>query len=274
MQVKVGCEMVYESDSPTPMVVLTRPQLEYTTHRLLSETRFLNPDIPVSEYVDTFGNHLWRFVAPVGRLQVYYDALAQIRPTPDPVWSTLPGTAVENLPDEVLVYLLPSRHCQSDLVIWEAWELFGSTNWGWERVQAVCDWIHVNISYGTGSTLSTSGYDAYRARRGVCRDFAHIAVMLCRALSIPARYMCGYLPDIDVPVNPTPMDFHAWFEVFLDGSWHTFDARHNIPRLGRVVIGCGRDAVDVALVTSYGSSNLVTIKVWADEVKTTQAAAF
>ena len=271
MQVKIGCEMLYESDSPTSMIMLVRPQNESDNHRLVHETRLFTPEIPVTEYIDDFGNHLWRFVTPPGQLKVYYDALAEVLPTPDPVLPDLPGSLVSDYPGEVLRYLLPSRHCQSDLVIGEAWDLFGSTNWGWQRVQAVCDWIHQNITYGKGSTPSTSGYEAYQARRGVCRDFAHIAVMLCRALSIPARYVCGYLPEIEVEPDPSPMDFHAWFEVYIDGAWRTFDARHNTPRIGRVLIGRGYDAVDLALVTSYGDARLVDIKVWADEVKAAPA---
>jgi transglutaminase-like putative cysteine protease len=171
------------------------------------------------------------------------------------------------LPDDVLIYTLPSRHCQSDHVIADAWQMFGQAPDGWARVQAVCDWVHQHISYGYGnSTSTTSGYDAYLQRRGVCRDFAHIAVMFCRALNIPARYACGYLPDIAVPYNPIPMDFHAWFEAYVGGAWRTFDARHNTPRIGRVLIAHGRDAVDTALLTSYGSSRLTGFQVWSDEV--------
>jgi transglutaminase-like putative cysteine protease len=173
---------------------------------------------------------------------------------------------VELLPYDVLPYTLPSRYCDSDLLIDDAWHMFGATSPGWARVQAVCDWVHREITYGAGSTAHTTGYQAYQQRRGVCRDFAHIAISLCRALNIPARYVCGYLPDIGVPPDPTPMDFHAWFEAYLDGAWYTFDARHNRPRIGRVVIGRGRDAIDLALVTSYGPAELTSILVWADGV--------
>ncbi len=270
MQVKIGCEMVYESVSPTPMVMLVSARQETMYHHLLRETHRFTPDIPVHEYKDEFDNPMWRFLAPPGQLHIFYDAVAEVPPTSDPQLFDLPGAFIQNLPDEVLPYLLPSRHCQSDLVAGEAWELFGSVEWGWKQVQAVCDWLHSNVVYGKGSGPSTSGYEAFQARQGVCRDFAHLGVMFCRALSIPARYVCGYLPDINVPPDPTPMDFHAWFEVFLDGAWRTFDARHNIPRTGRVLIGRGRDAVDVALVTTYGNTSLNWIKVWADEYKADQ----
>ncbi len=270
MRVKIGCELVYETASPTALILLVRPRQQDRNHHLLSEKRTVTPEIPVEEFVDVFGNHLWRLTAPVGKLRLTYDATAQVEPTADPMLSALGGTLVQDLPGEVLPFLLPSRHCQSDLLISEAWERFGAFPHGWQRVQAVCDWIHSNIIYSKGSHASTSGYDAYQARQGVCRDFAHIGVMLCRALSIPARYVCGYLPDIQVPIDPVPMDFHAWFEVFLDGEWRTFDARHNFPRIGRVLIGRGRDAVDVALATSYGTAQLDSMVVWADEVPETQ----
>jgi transglutaminase-like putative cysteine protease len=232
---------------------------------LLDEVRQITPETPIHDFIDNFGNHAWRLTAPEGQVRLRYDALAEVPPTPDPLLLDLPGTLIQDLPDDVLMYMLPSRHCQSDLVMSEAWELFGNTPTGWARVQAISDWIHSNITYGKGSISSTSGYEAYQERRGVCRDFAHISVMLCRAMSIPARYVCGYLPDIAVPPDPVPMDFHAWFEAFVDGEWRTFDARHNTPRIGRVLIARGRDAVDVAITTSYGG-RLVSMEVWADEV--------
>jgi transglutaminase-like putative cysteine protease len=201
----------------------------------------------------------------VGDLCIEYDAVAEVPPTPDPVLLDLPRTPIEQLPDEVLFYTLPSRYCPSDMFINDAWAMFGDLPGGWSQVQAVCDWLKANITYGAGSTTSTSAWDSYCARRGVCRDFAHLGVTFCRALNYPARYVCGYLPDINVPPDPAPMDFHAWFEVYIDQAWRTFDARHNIPRTGRVLIARGRDAVDVALSTVYGSARLVTLQVWADE---------
>ena len=265
MQVKFGCEFAYQATMATPIVMLVRPRDKELRHTLLQENRQVTPPIEIHEFKDHFGNNLWRFTVPQGGVHIYYDAIAEVEPTPDPSHGHLGGVLVQNMPDDVLEFLLPSRHCLSDKVISEAWDLFGSTTPGWPRVQAVCDWIHTNITYGKGSNSSTTGYDAYQARRGVCRDFAHISVMLCRALSIPARYVCGYLPEINVIPDPTPMDFHAWFEVYIGGEWHTFDARHNIPRTGRVLIGRGRDAVDVALTTSYGNAQLETFNVWADE---------
>lgn len=265
MHVHVGCRIVYESTFPTPMMLVIRPPQEYH-HRLVEEQRIFSPSVPVHEYSDGFGNQIWRLMAPVGALEIVYDAIAQVSPTPDPQLPALVKSPVENLPDDMLIYTLPSRHCPSDLFINDAWQLFGHLDGGWAQVQAVCDWLYNNITYGAGSTPSTTGWDAYQQRRGVCRDFAHLGVSFCRALNYPARYVCGYLPDINVPVDPSPMDFHAWFEVYMEGAWRTFDARHNRPRTGRVLIARGRDAVDVALSTVYGSAQMSTIQVWAEQV--------
>ena len=264
-RVRAGCDFIYESTFPTPMMLIVRPR-EYHTHRTLEETRLVEPDVPIQEYVDGFGNHVWRLVAPPGTLHLRYDTLVDVVAEPDPVLPGLPKTPVEELPSDVLMYTLPSRYCQSDLFIADAWRMFGDLQGGWEQVQGVCDWIHANIAYAKGSDSSTSSYDVYREGRGVCRDFAHLGVTLCRALNFPARYVCGYLPDIGVEPDPTPMDFHAWFEVWMDGAWRTFDARHNRRRTGRTLIASGRDAVDVAFATIYGGTRLASMAVWADEV--------
>jgi transglutaminase-like putative cysteine protease len=265
MRVHVGCTFVHESQYPTPMLLAIRPPQDYH-HHLVEETWRIDPPVSLHEYTDGFGNLIWRLLAPVGSLSITYDAVADVPPTADPMLPDLPKTPVENLPDDVLVYTLPSRHCPSDLFINDAWQLFGHIEGGWAQVQAICDWLHSNVTYGVGSNSNTSGWDAYQQRRGVCRDFAHLGVSFCRALNFPARYVCGYLPDINVPFDPTPMDFHAWFEVYLAGEWRTFDARHNRPRTGRVLIATGRDAVDVALSTVYGNAPLSSINVRAKQV--------
>jgi transglutaminase-like putative cysteine protease len=233
---------------------------------LIEEQRTIYPYVPIHEYFDGFGNKIWRLVTPIGQLNVKYDAITEVSALPDLVRLGLPKTPVENLPDDVLIYTLPSRYCPSDLFVSDAWQLFGNIEGGWAQIQAVCDWLHSNITYGKGSISTTTGWDAYQQRRGVCRDFAHLGVSFCRALNFPARYVCGYLPEINVPPDPTPMDFHAWFEVYIDGLWFTFDARHNRPRTGRVLLARGRDAVDVAFSTSYGNTQLVSLNVWADQV--------
>jgi transglutaminase-like putative cysteine protease len=269
MRVRVGCKIGYESDVPTPAMFLVAPPSAYT-HRLIEAQRMFAPDVSFKTYKDGFGNEIWRALMPAGAFEITYDAIADVMPTPDPVLFDLPKTPVQDLPDDVLIYTLPSRHCPSDLFIPDAWQRFGHIQGGWTQMQAVCDWLHGNIAYGKGSTASTTGWDAYQARTGVCRDFAHLGVSFARALNFPARYVCGYLPDIGVPFDPTPMDFHAWFEVYLDGAWRTFDARHNRPRIGRVLIARGRDAVDTAFATIYGGSRLTWFSVWADQVDDTQ----
>ena len=265
LRVRVGAELVYSSASPTPMIFLVRPRDRYW-HHLVEERRSITGGVPLTSYLDAFDNDVWRVVAPEGEFRICHDAVVDLPAAEDPFLPDLPKTPVEDLPSDVLAFLLPSRHCQSDLLIDDAWSLFGHVDGGWWQVQAVCDWIYANIEYGKGSTSQTSGIDVYRDRRGVCRDFAHLGVTLSRALNIPARYACGYLPDIGVPPDPAPMDFHAWFEVYLGGAWRTFDARHNRRRIGRTLVAIGRDAVDVAMTTIFGGSTLTSMRVWADEV--------
>ena len=265
MRVRVGCRFLYQSAMPIPMMMAIQPPPHYA-HRLVEQYHTLRPHVPVHTYRDSFGNTIWRLVTPGGDLAIAYDAVAAVPPTPDPVLLDLPRTPIAQLPDAVVVYTLPSRYCPSDLFIHDAWAMFGDRPGGWPQVQAVCDWLHAHITYGAGSLSSTSAWDSYQQRRGVCRDFAHLGVAFCRALNYPARYVCGYLPDIGVPIAPTPMDFHAWFEVYMDEAWRTFDARHNRPRTGRVLIATGRDAVDVAFSTLYGQAQLLKLQVWADEV--------
>lgn len=265
MHVRVGCNIEYKVLFPTPMLLALAPPQEYH-HRLIETQSLVDPAVPVRGYIDAYENQIWRLVAPIGTFQIRYDAIADVPATADPVLPTLTKTPIEDLPDEVLVYTLPSRHCPSDLFINDAWNLFGHIEGGWRQVQAVCEWLHSNIRYGAGSTSSTTGWDAYQKREGVCRDFAHLGVSFCRALNFPARYACGYLPEINVPFDPAPMDFHAWFEVYMEGAWRTFDARHNRPRIGRVLIARGRDAVDVAFATLFGSPQLINFTVWADQV--------
>ena len=266
LRLRVGCEFILEADAPVPtlMLVRARPDEE---HHTLYESHWLRPEVPLHEYVDSFGNFCWRFTVPAGGVTVRYDALVETSREPDPVHPEAALVPVEALPDDVLLFTLPSRYIESDLLIGEAWRLFGDTPPTWARVQAICDWVHANVRYETGSSdPATTAADVYRTRTGVCRDFALLATALCRAVNIPARYTFGYLPDVAVEPPDVPMDFHAWFEAYVGGRWYTFDARHNRPRIGRVVIGRGRDAVDVALTTHFGATRLREMTVWADEV--------
>jgi transglutaminase-like putative cysteine protease len=266
MQVRVGCEFNFESDFPVPMLMLVRPRID-GQHRTVYESRWTEPAVELREYLDGFGNSCWRFMAPGGPITLRYDAVVDIAGEPDPVSPGADVVSVQDLPDDALVFTLPSRYVESDLLLDTAWELFGQTPPTWERVQAICDWVHENVRFEMGSSgPTTTALDIYNQRAGVCRDFALLSVAFCRALNIPARYTFGYLPDIAVEPPDVAMDFHTWFEAYLGDRWYTFDARHNVPRIGRVVIGRGRDAVDVALTTSYGAARLVKMTVWADEV--------
>jgi transglutaminase-like putative cysteine protease len=218
-------------------------------------------------YVDALGNVCRRLMLPEGRSVIRFDAYAEVPPEPDAVDTGAVEIPPEALPDAVLSYTLPSRFCPSDELGDFAWELFGALPQGWPRVHAISDWVHREVSFDYCDTASTTtALDVLASRAGVCRDFAHLGVALCRALSIPARYAFGYLPDIGVPPSDTPTDFCAWMEVYLGGQWWTFDPRNGQPRSGRVLIGRGRDALDVAMVSTFGVVELESMVVWADQV--------
>lgn len=265
MRVRVGCEFQYESEWPTPGVVLVHAR-DDDAHRIVREAWETAPDLPSHGYKDLYNNRCQRLTLPVGPFMLRYDAAVEIAGTPDDVDWSAPQIPVQYLPDDVLLYTLPSRYCLSDALSNTAWELFGGSPMGWGRVQAVCDWINANITYGLKSTGLTTALDVYDARGGICRDFAHLGVTFCRALNIPARYVFGYMPDIAIPPPYPAMDFHAWFEAYLGNRWWTFDARFNTPRVGRIPIGRGRDAVDVAMVTTYGAAQFKQMIVWSDVI--------
>jgi transglutaminase-like putative cysteine protease len=267
MRVNVGCELVFDSPSPTPLVAQVQPRPD-GPHRLCRESCCLDPTVESHEYLDSFGNRCWRLTVPQGSQTLRYDAEVEISPEPDVVVPDAAQVAVEALPDETLMFTLPSRYVLSDVLSNTAWDLFGKTTPGWARVQAICDWVHNQIEFRTASTNPlTTALDVYLQRYGVCRDFAQLGVTMCRALNIPARYVFGYLPDIGIEPPDVPMDFHSWFEAYLGERWYTFDARHNTPRIGRIPIGRGRDALDVAIVTQYGPARLRSMNVWSDELK-------
>jgi transglutaminase-like putative cysteine protease len=269
MRLRVGCAFDYETTWPTPSVMLVQPHPEIPS-TLVEESWGAVPAIDSHEYRDGFGNRCRRFTLPPGATTLRYDAQVDVSGEPDEVEPTATQFAVEDLPDDVLVYTLASRYCLSDALSATAWHLFGDAPIGWGRVQAVCDWLNANIRYGLYSTPLTTAVDVYVAQGGMCRDFAHLAVTFCRALNIPARYVFGYMPDVSLPPPHPPMDFHAWFEVYLrgpqGGRWYTFDARFNRPLIGRIPIGRGRDAVDVAMMTSYGAAQFRRMTVWCDLV--------
>ena len=265
MQIRVGCEFCYEAAWPTPAIMQVQPHQE-AEQRILHEAWQLTPPLALHAFTDLYGNTCQRLLIPPGSQVLSYDATIEVPGLVDEVAPDAVELPVEALPDEVLHYTLPSRFCLSDVLSDMAWQLFGVMEPGWARVQAICDWVHDNIrfQYGTSNSLTTAA-DVCAAGVGVCRDFAHLAVTFCRALNIPTRYVFGYLPDIGVPPPDAPMDFCAWMEVYLSGRWWTFDPRNNEPRIGRVLVGRGRDALDVAMVTTYGSPRLVQMTVWAEE---------
>ena len=224
------------------------------------------PKLNVTGYLDTFGNRCARFVAPRGHLRLSGSTLIRDSGQPDPVDFSARESAVADLPNEMLLFLLSSRYCEVDLFSNIAYELFGNIQPGWGRVQAICDWVHYKVTFNYSQARPTkTAMDVYTERVGVCRDFQHLAVTFCRALNIPARYATGYLGDIGVPPN-LPMDFSAWFEVYLEGRWWVFDARNNVPRIGRVLMATGRAATDVAITTSFGDTRLVHFEITTDEV--------
>jgi transglutaminase-like putative cysteine protease len=264
MLVRVGCQFDYETVGTAPSVWQVRPRPD-SVHRVVVAD--WTPPAPARMYEDAFGNLCDRLTLPSGASVLRYDATVEVPSTADDVNTTATADAIDELPDEAFVYLLPSRFCWPDLLHDAAWDLFGSTQPGWSRVQTVCDWVHDNIRFEAGATTRvTTASDVWESRVGVCRDFTQLGITLCRALNVPSRYVAGYLPDIGVAPLDLPMDFSSWFEAWLDGRWWTFDPRNNVPRIGRVVIARGRDALDGAMVTSWGAAQLQTMAVWAEEV--------
>lgn len=266
MHIRTGFKMTIECETATPVLLALSPRPE-EEYRLVGSSRILTePEVPLELYSDDFGNQRVRLVAGRGPLTLWSQCTALDSGLPDLTDAGAQQHPIEDLPTEALVYLSSSRYCESDLLTDEAWRLFGHTAPGWSRVQAICDFVHDHITFGyQHARPSKTACDGLREGRGVCRDFAHLVIAFCRALNIPARYVSGYLGDIGVP-PAGPGDFSAWCEVFLGGRWHTFDARHNIPRIGRVLMVRGRDAADVPMITSFGNTKLTDFTVWTDEV--------
>ena len=263
--VRIGCRFEYEVMESAPSLWQVRPRPD-GDHRIVNER--WEPPAPARVYVDAYGNVCDRLTLPAGPSTLLYDATVDVPATYDEADKGAYQEPIQDLPDEAFVYLLPSRFCWPEVLHDQAWDLFGSVEPGWARVQAVSDWVHANIRYEVGaSTPLTTAYDVWQSRVGVCRDLTQLMVTLCRALNLPARYVAGYLPDIGVSPIDLPMDFCSWLEVWLDGRWWTFDPRNNEPRIGRVVIARGRDALDAAMVTTWGAAEFKLMEVWADEVR-------
>jgi transglutaminase-like putative cysteine protease len=267
MQIRIGFELMYECLQPTPMLLMVNVHHTRSSDLVVPDHLVADPPTPILRYQDAFGNCCSRIVAPAGLIRLSTDAIVNDTGERDAVAEDAPQHAVEDLPDDALVFLLPSRYCDTDRLSEAAWSLFGKTPPGWSRVQAICDYVHRHIVFGYEHACSTrSAWEAHGDRKGVCRDFTHLAVAFCRCMNIPARYCTGYLGDIGVPPVDLPMDFSAWFEVYLGGEWYTFDARHNIPRIGRVLIARGRDAADVAISTTFGQNKLCGFAVRTEEL--------
>jgi transglutaminase-like putative cysteine protease len=268
MRIEVGFDIEYKTAAPTPMVIMLSIHPSRVRDIVGREIIVTEPAVAIRYYLDSFGNVCGRLTAPAGAIRLRGRALVADSGRPDPVVRHAQQLPIDHLPDEALLYLMGSRYCETDKLADIAWSLFKDTEPGWPRVQAICDFVHNHLEFGYAHAHpGKTAFDAWQQKRGVCRDFAHLAVALCRCMNIPARYVTGYLGDIGVPPDPAPMDFSGWFEAYLSGRWHTFDARHNAPRIGRVLMGIGRDAADVALTTSFGPIELRKFQVFTDEVK-------
>lgn len=266
MLIRLGYDIVFEHPAPTPIIAMLylHPSRGPSIRR--GDYLLVEPPVPVSEYIDAYGNRCGRLLAPAGPIRFWSDAMVEDSGEVDRQTPAAAQHEIHDLPDATLTFLMPSRYCEVDQMMDVAWQLFGTAPTGWARVQAICDFVHDHIHFDYQQARKTrTAREAYQERVGVCRDYTHLAITLCRCLNIPARYCTGYLGDIGVPVTG-PMDFSAWFEAYLGGRWHPFDPRNNIPRIGRVLMAYGHDAADVALLTSFGPSRLDRFTVWTDEV--------
>jgi len=267
MRIRAGFDITYECDAPTPMLLMLNVHPSRRGDLVTPDDVRTDPDLPISQYIDEFDNLCTQLVAPPGMITISSDFIVNDNGLPDPVLSDATNVEIQDLPGDVIVFLLGSRYCETDRMSDLAWSLFGDTPSGWPRVQAIVDYTHRRIGFDYQQARPTkTAWEAHEEGAGVCRDFAHLAITLCRCMNIPARYCTGYLGDIGVPPMDAPMDFSAWFEAYLDGAWHTFDARHNEPRIGRVVMARGRDATDAAITTSFGTARLIRFEVITEEL--------
>jgi len=267
MQIRLGYDIRFNVPVPVPIVALLNIHPSRLGGLLEPDRLRIEPDVEQEQYSDSFGNLCTRFTAPAGSIRLWNSTLLEDSGEVDAHDPSAREIPVADLPPETLQFLLSSRYCEVDLLSNTAAQLFGGLAPGWRRVQAICDWVHDHVAFGYHFASATkTALDVYRDRTGVCRDFQHLAITFCRSLNIPARYATGYLGDIRIPPTDTPMDFSAWFEVYLEDRWWTFDARNNTPRVGRVLMAVGRDATDVAITTSFGNAYLAKFEVTSDEV--------
>jgi len=274
MLIRAGYDISIQCETETPLIALLSIHPSRAADLRTPAVITSNGRAPLHAAIDEFGNVRTRTLAPAGLLKLSTSFVIEDSGRPDEVAPWAEEVPVALLPDDAVMFLMGSRYCETDRLSELAWALFGSTPRGWRRVQAIVDWVHDRLTFGYQFARSTrTAFEAYQERVGVCRDFAHLSIALCRCMNIPARYATGYLGDICVPPVDAPMDFSAWFEVFLGGRWYTFDARHNVPRVGRILMARGRDAADVAITTTFGPSRLVGFQVMTDEVSRVSSAA-
>jgi transglutaminase-like putative cysteine protease len=267
MRIRIGFDMTYETSAPTPIICLLNVHQRQSAQLEQPDYLRTEPAVPLRTYTDGFGNLCTRLVAPQGVIRFTTDAVYHAVRAFDPVNPAAIQHEVADLPSDVITFLLPSRYCETDLLSNEAWRLFGGVAPGWARVQAICDFVHNHIVFGYEHARATkTAWEAFKEGKGVCRDYAHLAITFCRCMNIPARYCTGYLGDIGMPPPYAAGDFAGWFEAYIGGRWYTFDARNNIPRIGRVLIAQGRDAADVPITQTFGPNTLVSFAVWTDEV--------
>ena len=275
MNIRIGYDISFQTtpNLPKNLVLYLHPSREQdlACPDLIHVQPEFGPELPVQIARDSFGNKIARIVSPGGRLRIWAENIVRDTGLPDAVPATpeegrqLPA---DQLPPDVLQYLMASRYCEVELLQDRAWQLFGNIPAGWSRAKAVVDWVHNYLTFGYQYARHTkTALEVWNERCGVCRDFQHLCVALHRALNLPARYVTGYLGDIGVPYNPAPMDFSAWHEVYLGGRWWALDGRHNVPRIGRILMATGRDAVDVALTTQFGAGWLQSFKVFTEELR-------
>jgi transglutaminase-like putative cysteine protease len=268
MLIRLGYDIQFETAGEVPIVTLLNVHPSRKQDLREPDELRTDPAVKIENYQDTFGNHACRLVAPPGKIRLQNSTLIEDSGRPDLEDPAAREVPIDRLPPDVLPYLMNSRYCEVDLLSNTASELFWNAPRGWQRVRAVCDWVRSKVTFGYEfSNPTRAALGVYTERVGVCRDFQHLAITFCRALNIPARYATGYLGDIGVVLPPSPMDFSAWFEVYLEDRWWTFDARHNMRRIGRVLMATGRDATDCAITTSFGRAKLINFQVTSDEVQ-------
>lgn len=268
MLIRIGYDIALRLPGPTAVIYVLHVHPSRKGDLVETENFRIEPQLPVEEYMDGFGNHCGRVNCPMGVIRFLNDAIVRDPGELDAYAPDASQHDVRELPVDTLSYVLPSRYCEVDSELLDfAWHTFGGTPPGWPRVQSICDFVHGHLRFDyLQARANRTALEAFREKIGVCRDFTHLAVTLCRCMNIPARYATGYLGDIGVPPVPDPMDFSAWFEVYLGSHWHTFDARHNRRRIGRVLIGRGRDAGDVPITMVFGRHLIEHFRVVTDEI--------